>query len=293
MRKLKESATRNWRPCTPIISFLFWKTQSKGWIDRLTMSSNSRASAIAIGPEFGCSKSTRRAIKKGHVFALLGPNGCGKTTLLKILLGALKPTAGTIKVKGQIAFVPQLFQVSFDYSVLDMVLMGRAKKVGLFSQPSAEDEEAALAALERFGMADFAHHPFHELSGGRTAVGDLRARAGFGSRDPDSGRADLRARLQEPGKVLDWIAELSHQRRPDDRHSRRTIRITRWPMADKALLMLGQDNYALGPATHVLTEENLSALYGVPIKRVAFEHEGRRVETLTPAPPAAEERTVA
>jgi iron complex transport system ATP-binding protein len=75
-------------------------------------------------------------IAKGRVFALLGPNGRGKTTLLKLLLGALKPSEGSLAVKGQMAFVPQLFQVSFDYSALDMVLMGRAKKIGLFSQPS-------------------------------------------------------------------------------------------------------------------------------------------------------------
>jgi iron complex transport system ATP-binding protein len=66
------------------------------------------------------------AVQRGSVFALLGPNGCGKTTLLKIFLGALKPTAGSVTVNGEMALVPQLFQVSFDYTVLDMVLMGRA-----------------------------------------------------------------------------------------------------------------------------------------------------------------------
>jgi iron complex transport system ATP-binding protein len=79
----------------------------------------------------------------------------------------LKPTEGTFHTRGRIAFVPQLFQVSFDYSALDMVLMGRARKVGLFSQPTPEDEKAALAALERFGMADLAGRPFHEMSGGQ------------------------------------------------------------------------------------------------------------------------------
>lgn len=105
-------------------------------------------------------------VKRGSIFALLGPNGCGKTTLLKILLGALKPTAGGIGVQGRTAFVPQLFQVSFDYSVLDMVLMGRVRQVGLFSQPTPEDEAAAMTALDRFGIAHMATQPFHELSGG-------------------------------------------------------------------------------------------------------------------------------
>ncbi|MGP0086177.1 MAG: ATP-binding cassette domain-containing protein, partial [Steroidobacteraceae bacterium] len=107
------------------------------------------------------------SIAKGSVFALLGPNGRGKTTLLKLLLGALKPSEGSLSVNSSLAFVPQLFHVSFDYSALDMVLMGRAKNVGLFSQPTRVDEEAALAALDRFGVADLAHRPFHEMSGGQ------------------------------------------------------------------------------------------------------------------------------
>ncbi|MGA8169380.1 MAG: ABC transporter ATP-binding protein [Methylocystis sp.] len=225
-------------------------------------------------------------VKKGHVFAVLGPNGRGKTTLLKILLGALKPTAGTLKVEGQFAFVPQLFHVSFDYSALDMVLMGRAKKVGLFSQPSAEDEAAALAALERFGMADYAHRPFHEMSGGQRQLvifaRALVAEAQVLILDEPTSALDLKNQAM----VLDWIAKLSR------RDGLTILMTTHHPhhalaIADEALLMLGQDNYVAGPATRVLTEENLSALYGVPIKRIAFEHEGRRVETLTPAPPAA------
>ena len=67
------------------------------------------------------------AITKGSVFALLGPNGRGKTTLLKLLLGALKPSEGGVAINSSIAFVPQLFHVSFDYTALDMVLMGRAR----------------------------------------------------------------------------------------------------------------------------------------------------------------------
>src|SRR5208283_4856785 len=93
--------------------------------------------------------------------------GRGKTTLLKILLGALKPSQGRLSVSGHMSFVPQLFHVSFDYSTLDMVLMGRARKIGLFSQPSPRDRRAALEALDRFGMSDFADRPFHELSGGQ------------------------------------------------------------------------------------------------------------------------------
>ncbi len=221
------------------------------------------------------------SIAKGSVFALLGPNGRGKTTLLKILLGALKPTQGTVKVEGQFAFVPQLFRVSFDYSSLDMVLMGRAKKVGLFSQPSVQDEDAALAALERFGMADYAHRPFHEMSGGQRQLvifaRALVAEAQVLILDEPTSALDLK----NQALVLGWIDALSR------RDGLTIVMTTHHPhhalaVADDALLMLGVDDFAVGPAKSVLTEENLGKLYGVPIKRVAFEHEGRTIETLTP-----------
>lgn len=229
------------------------------------------------------------SIRKGSVFALLGPNGRGKTTLLKILLGALKPTQGTLKVEGQFALVPQLFHVSFDYSALDMVLMGRAKKVGLFSQPAREDEEAALAALERFGMADYAHRPFHEMSGGQRQLvifaRALVAEAQILILDEPTSALDLKNQAM----VLDWIATLSR------RDGLTIVMTTHHPhhalaIADDALLMLGQDQYVAGPAAEVLSEENLAALYGVPLKRVAFEHQGRRIETLAPVPPATPAR---
>ena len=225
-------------------------------------------------------------VKQGSIFALLGPNGCGKTTLLKILLGALKPTAGKIAIEGRAAFVPQLFQVTFDYSVLDMVLMGRARHVGLFSQPTAEDEEAAMASLDRFGMADFARHPFHELSGGeRQLVIFARAlvsEAEILILDEPSSALDLRNQI----KVLDWITRLSHE------DGLTVLFTTHHPhhalaVADDALLMLGGTRYAHGLANEVLNEENLHSLYGVDLKLLAFEHMGEPHQTLVPVLPHA------
>jgi iron complex transport system ATP-binding protein len=219
------------------------------------------------------------SVKKGHVFALLGPNGRGKTTLLKLLLGALKPSEGSLSVKGHFAFVPQLFQVSFDYSCLDMVLMGRAKKIGLFSQPAQKDEEAAFEALDRFGMADYAYRPFHELSGGQRQLvifaRALLAEADILILDEPTSALDLKNQTL----ILDWIARLS-------RNDGLTIVMTTHhphhalAVADEALLMMGQSAPVVGSPCEVLIEENLTTLYGVPMKRVGFEHEGRHIETL-------------
>lgn len=240
----------------------------------------------AYRPDHWVFQGYKAEVKRGSIFALLGPNGCGKTTLLKILLGALKPTTGTIAVDGRTAFVPQLFQVTFDYSVLDMVLMGRARQVGLFSQPSAEDEEAAMASLERFGIAHFARHPFHELSGGeRQLVIFARAlvsEADILILDEPTSALDLKNQIV----VLDWITRLSHQ------DGLTVLFTTHHPhhalaVADDALLMLGGTKYARGPANEVLSEENLHSLYGVDIKHLPFEHKGVLHETLVPVLPYA------
>jgi iron complex transport system ATP-binding protein len=221
------------------------------------------------------------SVSRGRIFALLGPNGRGKTTLLHLLIGALKPREGSVAVNGRIAFVPQLFQVSFDYCALDMVLMGRAKKIGLFSQPSRLDEEAALAALDRFGMADLANRPFHEMSGGQRQLvifaRALVADAEILILDEPTSALDLK----NQALVLDWVGALS-------RNDGLTIILTTHhphhalAVADDALLMMGEAVYAAGPAAEVLTEQNLTALYGVALKRIAFEHAGRRIETFAP-----------
>jgi iron complex transport system ATP-binding protein len=223
-------------------------------------------------------------IQRGSIFALLGPNGCGKTTLLKIILGALKPSIGSIKVYGKIAFVPQLFEISFDYTVLDMVLMGRARQIGLFSQPSVKDEEAALVALDRFHLADFARRSFLELSGGeRQMVIFARAlvsEADILILDEPTSSLDLKNQIL----VLDWITRLSRQ------DGLTVLFTTHHPnhafaIADDALLMLGGTKFACGQASKVLSEENLRALYGVDIRLLPYEHKGKKHEALVPVLP--------
>ncbi len=232
-------------------------------------------------PERWIFRHYRASVDKGQVFALLGPNGRGKTTLLKIILGALSPSEGSVQVSGRVAFVPQLFQVSFDYSALDMVLMGRAGKIGLFAQPTAEDEAAALQALERFGMAHLAHRPFHEMSGGQRQLvifaRALVAEADILILDEPTSALDLK----NQGVILEWIDRLAR------REGLTVIFTTHHPhhahaVADQALLMFGAQEYACGRIDEVLNEANLLRLYGIPLRQVAFEFGGQTMETLVP-----------
>ncbi len=221
------------------------------------------------------------AIRRGSVFALLGPNGRGKTTLLKTLLGVLTPTEGVVERDGTLAFVPQFFQVSFDFTTLDIVLMGRARQVGLFSQPSAQDEAAALGMLERFGLAHLADRAFSELSGGeRQLVIFARAmltQASILVLDEPTSALDLK----NQSLILDWIVRLAHE------DGLTVVFTSHSPLhalaaGDDALLMLGTTDFACGPIDDVLTVQKLESLYGVPLKRLQFEHRGAAAETLTP-----------
>lgn len=99
----------------------------------------------------------------GKKYVLLGSNGCGKTTLLRILAGILEPSCGQIRYcwqqqKGDIAYLPQK-PYAFSYSVLKNITM---------ALPSGTSEQEAFLALERVGMADFAKMRGNHLSGGET-----------------------------------------------------------------------------------------------------------------------------
>ncbi len=125
-------------------------------------------------------------IDKGSFAGIIGPNGGGKTTLLKLIMGFYKPVEGTIEVFGQppaasmqlIGYVPQTvrFDKQFPISVLEVVLMGRLSHLPWYGFYSNKDRKAAIEALERVAIADLQNRAFGTLSGGQ-AQRTLIARA--------------------------------------------------------------------------------------------------------------------
>ncbi len=116
-------------------------------------------------------------VKEGDFLGLIGPNGGGKTTLLRAILGLVKPSRGRVAVFGmspeaarcRVGYLPQksLFDQRFPIRALEVVLMGRRGRMGLFDHYSSEDREAALSALKAVGMLDLKDREIGALSGGQ------------------------------------------------------------------------------------------------------------------------------
>lgn len=119
------------------------------------------------------------SLEEGRMCTVLGQNGAGKTTLFKCILGFLPSYTGSIRIGAceardlaprelakQIAYIPQNHHQSFGYSVLDMVLMGTAHSLSLFSLPGEAQKRGAYAALDRLGILDLADKNIGRISGG-------------------------------------------------------------------------------------------------------------------------------
>jgi iron complex transport system ATP-binding protein len=225
------------------------------------------------------------ALSTGEVLALLGPNGGGKTTLLKTLLGLLKPKAGEVLLGGKpldnysiserarvVAYVPQVHISTFAFTVETVVLMGRTAHGSLFSRPSGQDRAVAQAALERFGIATLANRPYTMISGGERQL-VLLARAL--AQEPqfivlDEPTASLDFGNQ--GKVMREIRALAKSGHGvlftthDPNHALRA--------ADRAYLLREGTRIADGPVATVLNREQLEALYRATVEHLTDRTSG-------------------
>ncbi len=116
-------------------------------------------------------------LPQGKLIGIIGPNGAGKSTLIKAVMGILPLSSGFVKlfdqqiddVRKRISYVPQRESVDWDFpaSVMDIVLMGRYGKLGLFKRPRKADRDVALDCLKKVGMESFINRQISQLSGGQ------------------------------------------------------------------------------------------------------------------------------
>ena len=227
-------------------------------------------------------------VPSGSLLGVLGPNGSGKTTLLKLLAGLLTPAGGRVTLDGhdtarldratlarRLAVVPQETQLAFDYTVLEIVLMGRYPHLRAFELEGPADLEIARRMLAATGTATFEQRMFRTLSGGEkqrvvmaSALAQFEDSADTGGHGPDETQVLL---LDEPTSSLDLAFQLetSDLLRRLNRDRRTTIVICTHDLnfaaglcRDLVLLRDGRIA-AAGPTEAVLPPETVGAVYDV------------------------------
>ena len=214
-------------------------------------------------------------VPSGARLGILGPNGSGKTTLLKLLAGVLTPSAGQVTlddvplgrlsrqaIARRLAMVPQETHPAFDYTVLELVLMGRYPHLGRFSVESAADIAIAHEALAATGTLEFASRLFSTLSGGEkqrvVIASSLAQQAELLLLDEPTASLDPGYQLE----VADLLRVLQSTRGIGLVLSTHDLNLAA-AVCDRLILLRGGEVIASGTTAEVLTRDRISALYDI------------------------------
>ena len=219
-------------------------------------------------------------IESQEILCLLGPNGVGKTTFFKTILGFLKIQGGEIILNGEniqnwskkklakeIGYVPQAHTTPFPFSVIDVVVMGRTAHLGSFASPSKEDINIAEESLETLGISFLKNRIYTEISGGERQM-VLIARAltqqpNILVMDEPTSNLDFGNQI----RVLEQIKRLA-------KSGLGIIMTSHFPdhaflCSTKVALLQKNNMFTVGSADEVVTEEKLKAAYGIEVKIIS------------------------
>ncbi|MEM6596640.1 MAG: metal ABC transporter ATP-binding protein [Cyanobacteria bacterium P01_C01_bin.69] len=218
-------------------------------------------------------------VEPGTITGLVGPNGGGKSTLFKSIMGFLSPSQGNVSIDGVsiekaqknqlMAYVPQADEVDWNFpiSVFDVVMMGRYGYMNMFRIPSRKDRRLVMESLERVGMSEFRNRQIGELSGGQ------RKRAFLARALAQEGKVIL---LDEPFTGVDVKTEKSIiTLLMQLRNEGHTILVSTHDLSSIStfcdrVILLNQTILATGTTEETFTEENLSMTFGgLPISSLS------------------------
>jgi iron complex transport system ATP-binding protein len=211
----------------------------------------------------------------GALTGILGPNGSGKTTLLRLLSGTRRPTSGRVRLDDRaldsmsrqqiarhIAVVPQETELAFEYSAIEIVLMGRHPHLGLFTVEGPADIAIAQQAMQSTGTAHLADRPFHQLSGGEKQRVVIAAALAQSPRllllDEPTASLDLGYQLE----ISTLLTRLNADQRVTMAISTHDLNLAAAVCRELIMMRAGRV-IAAGPTNEVLTPENVGRLYDV------------------------------
>ena len=224
----------------------------------------------------------------GQLLSVLGPNGVGKSTLFRCILGLLKPTDGECLIDGKstsglsakelasyIAYIPQSHYPTFNFSVMDMVLMGTTAQINAMSVPGRKQVKLAKEALKKLGIAHLANRGYTNISGGERQL-VLIARA-------IAQQAKILI-MDEPSANLDYgnRTRVMHTVRSLARDGYTLIQSTHDPdqaflYSDRVLAIHDGQILAFGSPRDTVTSELISRLYGVDVEVCSLKDDHIRV----------------
>jgi len=224
----------------------------------------------------------------GQFLSVLGPNGVGKSTLFRCMLGLLTPSAGFVSIDGtpiteltapqmarKIAYIPQSHSPVFNFSVFDMVLMGTTAQMGAFSSPGKAQEEQASLALERLGIHHLKDRGYGSISGGERQLTLIARAIAQQARvlvmDEPSANLDYGNRL----RVMQTVRELSADGYCVIQSTHDPDQAYLW--SDRLLALWNGRVLAWGTPKDTLTEDLISTLYGVDVEVHSMQNDAVRI----------------
>lgn len=233
-------------------------------------------------------------VEDGDVLAILGPNGVGKTTLLKCSMGTLKwkkgdTTIDNVSIKNIpyrslcriIGYVPQAKSVRFSYTAEEMVLLGRGAHLGLFEKPNKKDYDIAYEAMHEIGIDYLKGRLCSRMSGGEFQMvliaRALAARTKILILDEPESNLDYKNQLIILNTILNLVKSKNISCIMNTHYPEHAIRI-----ANKSLILKKNKCSVFGETSKVITEKNMMNAFGINIKIKSFNESGKEYKAVIP-----------